>query len=98
MSNTLHKREMAERVTESMGCTKFQGERTLNAVLASIVDAIRAGDRVVLTGFGTFEVRDVKARKVRLNQGANNGKLIKVPAHKRVRFRAGDSLAHVAKE
>ena len=98
MSNTLHKREMAERVTESMGCTKSQGEQALNAVLASIVDAIGAGDRVVLTGFGTFEVRDVKARKVRPIQGANNGKLIKVPAHKRVRFKAGEALAHMARE
>ena len=98
MSNTLRKREMAERVTESMGCTKSQGEQALNAVLASIVDAIGAGDRVVLTGFGTFEVREVKARKVRPIRGANSGDLIEVPAHNNVRFRAGESLAKVARE
>ena len=81
MSNTLRKREMSERVAESMGCTKSQGEQALNAVLASIVEAIRAGDRVVLTGFGTFELRDVKARRVRPIGGRNSGELIKVPAH-----------------
>ena len=97
MSNTLRKREMAERVAESMGCPKYQGERALNAVLASIVDAMRAGDRVVLTGFGTFEVREVKARKVRSIRGANSGELIVVPAHKRVRFRAGEPLSQVAR-
>ena len=98
MSNTLRKREMAERVAESMGCPRSQGEQALNAVLASIVEAIRAGDRVVLTGFGTFEVREVKARKVRPIRGANSGELIEVPAHNRVRFRAGETLAQVATE
>ena len=98
MSNTLRKREMAERVAESMGCSKSQGERALNAVLASIADAMRAGDRVVLTGFGTFEVRDVKARKVRPIQGANREELIEVPAHKSVRFRAGEALAQAARD
>ena len=98
MSNTIRKQEMSGRVAEAMGCSKSQGEQALNAVLASIVDAMRAGDRVVLTGFGTFEVREVKARKVRPIRGANSGELIEVPAHKRVRFRAGETLAQVAKE
>ena len=98
MSNTLRKREMAERVAESMGCSNSQGERALNAVLASIVEAMRAGDRVVLTGFGTFEVREVKARKVRPIRGANSGELIEVPAHKSVRFRVGEALAQAARD
>ena len=98
MSNTLRKQEMSERVAEAMDCTKSQGEQALNAVLVSIVEAMRAGDRVVLTGFGTFEVREVKARKVRPIRGASSGALIEVPAHKRVRFRAGATLSQVAKE
>ena len=67
-------------------------------MLASIADAMRAGDRVVLTGFGTFEVREVKARKVRPIRGANSGELIEVPAHNGVRFRAGETLAQVARD
>ncbi len=98
MSNTLRKREIAERVAESMGRSNSQGELALNAVLASISDAMRAGDRVVLMGFGTFEVREVKARKVRPIRGANSGELIEVPAHNSVRFRAGATLAQVARE
>lgn len=98
MSNTIRKREMAERVAESMGCSNFQGERALKAVLASIVDAIDTGDRIVLTGFGTFEVREVKARKVRPIRGPNSGELIEVPAHNGVRFRAGETLAQAARD
>lgn len=96
MSDTLRKREMSARVAELLGCPKSGGELALNAVLQSITDAIRNGDRVVLTGFGTFETRDVRARKVRPVRGANRGELIEVPAHRAVRFRAGKTLRQVA--
>ena len=98
MSNTLRKREMSERVADLMGCSKARGEQALNAVLESITDAVREGDRVVLTGFGTFEVREVRARRVRPIQGTNSGELIEVPAHRGVRFRAGETLRQAAGE
>lgn len=98
MSSSLRKREMSERVAELMGCSKAQGERALNAALVSIVDAISAGDRVVLRGFGTFEVREVRGRRVRPIRGASSGELIEVPAHNSVRFRAGETLVQLARD
>jgi len=89
---------MSRRVAKSLGCSAARGEEVLNVVLEGITDAMRAGDKVVLTGFGTFEVVEVKARKVRPIRGANSGGLVEVPAHTRVRFRAGKTLAQVAKE
>ena len=96
MSDTLHKREEAARVAELMGCPRSEGELALNAVLQSITDAIRDGDRLVLTDSGTFETRDVKARMVRPVRGANLGELLEVPMHKAVRLRAGATLRQVA--
>ena len=98
MSDTLHKREMSAKVAALMSCSEYRGELALNAVLQSITDAIRDGDKVVLTGFGTFETREINARKVRAVRGANRGELIEVPAHKAVRFRAGKTLRQVARE
>ena len=98
MSNTLRKREMSRRVTVAMGCSNGEGERVLSAVLESITDAMRASDRIVLTGFGSFELTEVKARKVRPIRGAGSEELIEIPAHTRVRFRAGAKLSHVARE
>ena len=98
MSDTLRKREMAARVADLMGCSKSGGELALNAMLQSITDAIRDGDRVVLTGFGTFETRGFKARMVRPLRGANRGELIEVPAHRAVRFRTGETLRKLARE
>ena len=79
MSTTIRKGEMSRRVAKSLGCTAARGEEALNAVLEGITDAMRAGDRVVLMGFGTFELVDVKPRKVGPIRGVNSGELIEVP-------------------
>ena len=62
---TLRKSDITSRVAARLGVSRAQGEAALNAVLGSIEGALGAGDRVVLTGFGSFEVRQVKARRVR---------------------------------
>ena len=86
----LRKGDLTSRVASKLSGSKAQAEDSLNAVLDSIQDALRGGNKVVLTGFGPFEVRQVKARQVRQIRG---GQLITVPAHKRVGFTPGASLA-----
>ena len=93
---TLRKSDMSARVAEAMDGSRAQGEAALNAVLDSIQSALASGDRVVLTGFGSFEVRQVKARRVRPIRGGQAGSLITVPAHKRVGFTAGAELSSAA--
>ncbi len=93
---TLRKSDMAGRVAAKLQGSKAQGEASLNAVLDSIQDALSSGDRVVLKGFGSVEVRKVKARKVRPIRGGQAGNLITVPAHKRVGFTAGAELSKAA--
>ena len=58
---TLRKSDMSARVAGKLGGSKAQGEAALNAVLDSIQAALSGGNRVVLTGFGSFEVRQVRA-------------------------------------
>ncbi len=93
---TLRKSDMSGRVAAKLGGPKSQGEAALKAVLDSIQDSLSSGDRVVLTGFGSFEVRKVKARKVRPIRGGQAGTLITVPAHSRVGFTAGAELSKAA--
>ena len=93
---TLRKSDLTSRVASKLGGSRAQGEAALNAVLDSIQEALSAGDRVVLTGFGSFEVRQVKARRVRPIRGGQAGSLITVPAHKRVGFTAGANLSAAA--
>ena len=93
---TLRKSDLSSRVASRLGSSRSQGEAALKAVLESVQDALGSGDRVVLTGFGSFEVRDVKARRVRPIRGGSTGSLIMVPAHRRVGFTAGAELSKSA--
>jgi DNA-binding protein HU-beta len=90
---TLRKGDLAARVAGKLGSPRSGGDAALNAVLDSIRDALGAGDRVVLTGFGAFEARQVKERQVRAIRGRQAGQRVTVPAHKRVGFTAGSHLA-----
>ncbi len=95
---TLRKTDMSSRVAGKLNASGTQGEAALNAVLDSIQEALSGGNRVVLTGFGSFEVRQVKARRVRPIRGGQAGNLITVPAHKRVGFTAGAELSKAAQQ
>ena len=92
--STLRKSDIASQVATKLGGSRVQGEVALNAVLDSVREALADGDRVVLTGFGSFEVRQVKERRVRPIRGG--GSTIIVPAHKRVGFTSGADLAKAA--
>ena len=91
---TLRKSDIAARVATHLKGSSAQGENALNAVLNSIQDALAEGDKVVLTGFGSFSIRDVKARRVKPIRG--QGQLLTIPAHKRVGFTAGSDLNKAA--
>ena len=93
---TLRKSDISGRIASKLGGSRSQGEAALKAVLDSIQDSLGSGDRVVLTGFGSFEIRQVKARKVRPIRGGDAGNLITVPAHKKVGFTAGSELSKTA--
>jgi DNA-binding protein HU-beta len=92
MAQTLGKSDIAARVATKLKGTQAQGNGALNAVLESIVEALKDGSTVTLTGFGTFEVRAIKPRQIRALRGAQAGRMISVPAHKRPAFRAGTDL------
>ena len=90
---TLRKGDLAGKVASKLGGPRSQGDAALNAVLDSVREALASGDRVVLTGFGAFESRQVKERQVRAIRGRQAGQRVTVPAHKRVGFTAGSELA-----
>ncbi len=94
---TLRKQEISEKIASELNGTRSEAEAALNAVLGTIQSALLSGDRVVLTGFGSFEVRNVKARRVRPIRANGSGDLITVPAHKRVGFTPGAELSKSAK-
>lgn len=85
----MNKTELVSAVAEKAEMTKKDAEKAINAVFASIEEALAKGDKVQLVGFGTFEVRDREARKGRNPQ---TGEEIEIPATRVPAFKAGKAL------
>jgi len=85
----MNKTDLINVISEKAGLSKKNTELALNATVASIEEALKKGDKVVLVGFGTFEVKERKARKGR---NPRTSEEIQIPASKAPVFRAGLSL------
>ena len=91
-AKALGKSDIAGRVAAKLQSTQAEGNRVLNAVLEAITDGLKERKPVTLTGFGTFDIREIKARKVRAIRGQQAGQMMNVPARRRPGFRAGSLL------
>lgn len=83
------KTELVSVVAEKTGLTKKDSDAFVNAFVASVTDALVAGDKVSIVGFGTFEVRDRKEKQV-INPQTK--KMMTAPASKAPAFKAGQAL------
>jgi DNA-binding protein HU-beta len=88
------KAELIDKVAEHAGLTKKDAGAAVNATFDAITDALAGGGSVTVTGFGTFDVRERKAR-----QGVNpaTGAKIQIAASKAPGFKAGKSLKDAVK-
>ncbi len=85
----MNKSELVDAVASATDGTKADAQASVDAVLDAITGALKSGDKVSLTGFGTFEVRDRAARTARNPQ---TGETIQVKASKAPAFKAGKAL------
>lgn len=85
----MNKNELVTSVAEKAGLTKKDAEKAVAAVFDSIQEALTAGQKVQVIGFGTFEVKERPAHKGR---NPRTGEAIDIPASKNPGFRAGKDL------
>jgi len=85
----MNKAELITKMAEESKLTKKAAEAALEAFVATVEGALKAGEKVQLVGFGTFEVRHRAARKGRNPQTKAE---IKIAASKAPAFKAGKAL------
>ena len=85
----MNKVQLVEAVAAAGKLTKKDAEAAVNALTASIVDALKNGEKVQLVGFGTFEV---KARGERKGRNPKTGAEIVIPASNAPVFSAGKAF------
>ena len=90
----MNKGELVEKVAKECELSKAAAEQVLASVLGAITDAITAGEKVGLLGFGTFSVSERAAREGRNPQ---SGETMNIPAKKVVKFKAGTKLTDSVK-
>ena len=82
----MNKKGLVESVSEKAGLDRRQAEAAVAAVVETIVDATKAGDKVSILGFGTFTPT---SRAARVGRNPQTGAAVKIAATKGVRFAAG---------
>ena len=85
----MNKTELVDAIAAAADITKVQAGRALDAVLESVTETLKKGEKVTLIGFGTFETRE---RAARTGRNPQTGKEIQIAASTTPAFKAGKTL------
>ena len=88
----MNKTELIAKVAEIAGMTKKDTERVVNAALDAITAAMAEGDKVQLSGFGAFDVKD---REKRIGRNPHTKESIEIPATKVPVFKPSKALRDI---
>ena len=85
----MNKTELVAAVAEQAGLSKKDSEAAVKAFTDVVAEALKAGDKIQLVGFGTFEVSERAAREGR---NPRTGETMTIEASKTPKFKAGKAL------
>ena len=85
----MNKTQLIDVVAVKTGLKKKEADAAVSATIEAIAEALKAGDKVQLIGFGTFEVKERAAREGR---NPKTGETITIAASKHPAFTAGKAL------
>lgn len=91
----MNKRELVNYIADSADLSGASAERALNAILQAITGELSAGGRVVIPGFGSFQVQE---RSARTGRNPRTGEEIAIAASKAPTFRAGKALKEAVQQ
>jgi DNA-binding protein HU-beta len=85
----MQKTELIARVAKDANVSQAEAAKIINKAIEVVIDTLKAGEKVTLTGFGTFEVRETAART---GTNPRTKQKIQIAAGKRATFSAGTQL------
>jgi DNA-binding protein HU-beta len=83
------KSDLIERLAAKAELTRPRAEELVDFLLDNMTDALKRGEKVNISGFGTFTV---SARKARTGRNPKTGEPIDIPASRSAKFKAGKTL------
>ena len=91
----MNKTELVAAVAQKTGLTKKDAERVVNATVDTVVETMKKGEKVQLSGFGIFEV---KTREARVGRNPRTKESIQIPASRQPVFKASKTLKDAVAE
>ena len=88
----MNKTELVAAVAETAGLTKKDAERIINASVDAITAALVKGEKVQISGFGTFETKE---REARIGRNPHTKEEIHIPATRVPAFKASKALKDI---
>ena len=85
----MNKTELVAVVAAKAGLSKKDAERVVNATVDAIIENLVKGEKVQMSGFGTFEV---KTREARVGRNPRTKETIEIPATRQPVFKASKTL------
>ena len=86
----MNKAELIDAIASQSGLSKVDAKKALDGFVAATSEAMKAGDRISLVGFGSFSVTN---RAARTGRNPQTGKEIAIAAKNVIRFKAGAELS-----
>ncbi len=90
----MNKTELVAAISEKAGISKKDADKALAAFIDTVTETLKAGDKIQLVGFGTYEVRE---RPERTGRNPQTKETITIPASKVPAFKAGAALKNAVK-
>lgn len=91
----MNKTELIAQVAEKTGLSKKDTESIINAAVDTIATTMAQGDKVQLSGFGIFEVKD---RQARVGRNPKTKEAIEIPASRQPAFKPSKALKDIVAE
>ena len=85
----MNKTELVAAIAEKAGLSKKDAEGAVKAFTDTVAEQLKAGEKIQLVGFGTFEVAE---RAARTGINPSTKETIQIPASKAPKFKAGKAL------
>lgn len=85
----MNKTELVAAIAEKAGLSKKDAEGAVKAFTDTVAEQLKAGEKIQLVGFGTFEVAE---RAARTGKNPQTKEEIQIPASKAPKFKAGKAL------
>lgn len=88
----MNKQELIERIADGAGLSKKDATNSVDCFISTIEESLKKGEKVAITGFGTF---DIKVSKPRQARNPKTGATISIPEKKAPKFKVGKAFKEI---